>query len=212
MIDEETHKAAGRKGQHGLDRAGPDRGPHGQQVIVQKAVAITFAFQEFAERKVGIAFFLEQARGGAEEARNVGQHSVIARLQEIGRLRHKSLEGAFIFERTITHGNAERHVAELRRHIEGGEQADQVRIGRLVIDDEAGIDRNLLAVIINGNRVAVAAEPVICLIYGNLMARGQQPRRAKPGDTASDNGYSHSNIPPEQILSAMVPAVQLIDV
>ena len=67
------------------------------------------------------------------------------------------------------------------------EKRRQVGIGRLVVDDEAGIDRDRALRPLDLDRVAVSAGIVALLEQRDVMRLRQKPRRRKPRDAGSDD-------------------------
>ena len=63
------------------------------------------------------------------------------------------------------------------------EQRREIRIGRFVVDDEPGVDRDAADV----HRVAVPSEPGIGFIERDVMALRQKPRRREARYPASDD-------------------------
>lgn len=59
----------------------------------------------------------------------------------------------------------------MRRDAELGKQRRQIGIILLVIDDEAGIDRNLNSVVIHVDRRRMASGPRLAFIQRNVMHR-----------------------------------------
>ena len=109
----------------------------------------------------------------AEEAQDVAQHRPVARLQHIGGLSDEAAQiFAGIFEPAAVERDGERHVARPRLDAEVAEQRGEVRIGALVVDDEAAVDADAAPV----ERVAVAAEPVGGLEQRHVADARQQPR------------------------------------
>ena len=63
--------------------------------------------------------------------------------KQIGPLREKAVQApAGVLEACLLARDAERHVARLRLYSEFREEANQVRIGTIVVNDEPGIHRN----------------------------------------------------------------------
>ena len=64
-----------------------------------------------------------------------------------------------IFEIAVVERDGEGHVRRLGRRLQMGEERGEVRIGRLVIDDEAGVDRDAAAVALRLDGMRMTARP-----------------------------------------------------
>ena len=170
VINAESDEASGRKSEHGFDWTGPYCGGHRQEMIVKETISIAFTYQKCAKREIMVIRFLKQARGGRKKPCYIGEHPIVAWLEEIGRLRYQALERTLIFQCAVSNRYAERHVAAFCRHIKNAEQVYQIWICRFIVNDEASVDRNFLSVIIDIYRVAMPAESVIRLINSNRIA------------------------------------------
>jgi hypothetical protein len=128
-----------------VGRAAPDAAHHRQEIPVAEGGAEAVDVQELAERLGQFAFRagLGDARGQAVEAQEVGQHAEKARVGEVAPLgEHGGEVVAAPFEGTAVVAGGldrERHLRQRRLDAEVGEQADQVRIGAVVVDQEAGV-------------------------------------------------------------------------
>jgi hypothetical protein len=87
--------------------------------------------------------------------------------------------------------DTETHLGGLRGNPQFRHQADEVGVGTVVVDDEAGIDGIVPAVKPDIDRRCMAACTRFCLEDHDLMAAGQQPRSAQPGDAGADDRDSH---------------------
>ena len=75
----------------------------------------------------------------------------------------------------------------LHRHAQMAEHAPRVGIVRPVEDDEAGVDRNARAVIIDRDGAAVAADARRLLIDRDVVVRVEQIGRAQAGNARPDD-------------------------
>ena len=96
---------------------------------------------------------------------------------------------AGVFEAAIVQRRGEGHVAVARRHVEVLEQCDQVGIVQRVVDDEAGVDGERAATVIDRDRVAVAAQLAAGFEQRDAMRGIEQPGRTQARDTAADHRY-----------------------
>src|SRR6185437_5310406 len=71
------------------------------------------------------------------------------------------------------------------------EQPGEAGVIELVVDDEAGIDRERRAVIVDRDGMAVASKPGFAFINRDGAALRQRPCRGIAGDSRSNNGNAH---------------------
>ena len=64
------------------------------------------------------------------------------------------------------------------------EQGGEVRIGPLIVDDEAAIDRRAIPI----ERIGMTAEAWLGLVKGHIAGLGEQPSGAEPRNAAADDG------------------------
>ena len=168
-------------------RRGPDRGAHRIQVVVAEGAAVAARLQVVVQRQVAAG--LGVARGFPVEAQQVAQHRPEARTQQVGALGEEAVQvGAGVFQRAAVQAHREGHVRRARRHLQVAEQRAQVGIGRLVVDDEAGVHRHARAPVRRVDRVAVAADAAVRLEDLDVVAPGQQPGTGQPRDAGADDG------------------------
>ena len=74
---------------------------------------------------------------------------------------------------------------------EMSEQRRQVRIVHFVVDDEADVDRNRRAVIVDADGMAVAAGPEFAVVDGDRIMIRQGPGRGIAADSRPDHRDSH---------------------
>jgi hypothetical protein len=118
--------------------------------------------------------------GHAREAHDVDEHAQERRTREVRPLsedRIEALAGPLDPLGGALHG--EGHVALLVRDAEPLEEADEVRVGTLVVDHEAGIGRDGCAAEFHVVRVCVSSEPVVCFEEVDLVCRREEPRRSR---------------------------------
>jgi hypothetical protein len=80
--------------------------------------------------------------------------------------------------------DAHRHLGVLRGDAELAEEPDQVRVGRLVVDDEAGVDAHGTQVV----GVGVPAEAVLGLEERDVVLALQHVGGGEAGDARPDDG------------------------
>ena len=170
-------------------RAGPDRAHLGQQVVLLEGSAIAAAVQQLAQR------LRLQLQGGerrgrlAVEADQVHHHGPEPRLQRVAGLGQQGQRvGAAVFQGAVVQRYAEGHLGRLRGHAKVGEEGGQVGIGRLVVDDEAGVHGHGSGDAHGVHRVRMAAQARLGLIQRDLVGRVEKPRAGQAGDARSDDG------------------------
>ncbi len=200
VVVKELHEGARRERQHGLHRARPDGRRHRQQMVVDEAGSIAFPPQPLAERRPR-SRLLEELLGAREEPQDVRHHAPVARPDQVSRLGQHAAQRAFVLQPAVVDRNPEAHVARLGGDAEALEQRDQVRVVAIVVDDEAGVDGDRRAVVVDGDGVGVTAEPALGLVHGDLMPGPQQPRGAEAGDAGTDHGDAH--VVPRSLMSGL---------
>ena len=81
------------------------------------------------------------------------------------------------------------------------EQGGQIRIGRPVEDDEAGVDRDFVAIDGRHDGVGMAADPVGLLVHRDIVALAQQPCRGQAGNPGSNHRHLQPDTIPHQVHS-----------
>ena len=161
VIAEEAHEELQRKGLHGGVIGRPDGRAHGNQIPLQELLAVAKAAQVVAQGGcpqrgvVGQVFFHL-----AVEAQDVAHHPQKARRQQIAPLCEQGVQiGAGVFDPAPGIGHAEAHRRVAAAHAQGVQQGDEVRVGAVIEDNEAGVDGQLLTLVIHldGGRVSAQA-------------------------------------------------------
>ena len=126
------------------------------------------------------------------EARDLAEHPQVAgAAQDPGRREQPgqaASAGVLDAVGVGAHGHA--HVGLERLDPELGEEAQEGRVGPVVVDDEAGVDREHAAVDLHVVGVGVAAEPRVRLVEGDLAGPGQDVGGDEPGHTGADDGVA----------------------
>jgi hypothetical protein len=176
-------------------------------MVSLKRVAIAAMMQVLAKRNHGITCGEELERGAAIEAQQIPCHRPEARADQIAAA---AQEGGGVDGRILglsaAQRHAERHVREFRFDAKMLEQRNEVRVGRVVEDDEAGIDWRWAETCIHHHRVRMAPEAIVLFVNDDVVLLAQQPRRrhsgyarADDGDTlpgrVSEGGESHRTFP-----------------
>ena len=116
--------------------------------------------------------------GQLVEARDVVQHAQIARPDHVPRLRqHGPKRPSGIFQRPVADADRERHRADVAGHAQMRKELRQQRVGGLVVDDEAHVDRDLALRRGHQQGPRMAAQPVRGLEQRHLVADGPAARQ-----------------------------------
>src|SRR5262249_6312486 len=105
------------------------------------------------------------------------------------------IAAALPFEIAGISGHREAHAAFDRLDAEMIEQRGQLWIVHVVIDDEADVDRNPAAIIVDRDGVAVAAAAQFAIIARDRVPSRKRPGRGTAGNSRSDDRDAHSVIP-----------------
>ena len=201
MVVEKFDEALRREFQHGGGGGRPDRGPHRHQIVAPQPLAKAMARQIDRQRcradgpggKIG-------SRGVLEPA-DFKQHLQKRRRQRIALLReqsgqHRAAVAPAPLEATLVGGDRKAHVGLLRLHPGPVEKRRQIGIVQGVVDDEAGIDGDGLAEILDIHRRRMTARPRRALVKHDFVAIGAEMkchRGRMSRNSASDNGYPHGS-------------------
>src|SRR5690554_2016453 len=90
VILAETKKGDRRIVQHLIGRSRPDRGPHGYQVLMNKAATVAALMQHLAQRLGLYRRIINQPRRFTVKAHQIGQHFPVARAQQVTLLRKQT--------------------------------------------------------------------------------------------------------------------------
>ena len=84
-------------------------------------------------------------------------------------------------------------------------QGDEIRVGPVVEDDEAGVDRIVLLVQLNVYGMGMAAYSPFGLEYGDVVVTLQQVGCRQAGNSAADDCNTHGVRTPGQAVQAACP-------
>ncbi len=99
----------------------------------------------------------------------------------------------FLAGRWVMH--RETHFRRARRHAQLVQQADEVRVGPVVVNNETGVHAVASALPIDIHGMGMAADPVVSFEHRNLMLAGQQVGARQSRDTAADDCDAHGSSP-----------------
>lgn len=192
VVAEEPHQQGrGKRIDLGVGHR-PDRPAEGPDVEPPEPLAET---ERVDERADGLVFG-HGGLGRAVEAQDVAQHAQEGRRQRISRPGEQGAGVAQrIFDPPAVEAGAEAHVAALDRHVELAEEPAEVGIGRVVEDDEAGIDR-LVAPAPGDDGACMPAEPRLGLEERHPRMTHEREGRGQAGDPATDDGNARGSPPP----------------
>ena len=127
-----------------------------------EALAETAGFQKVPQRLAFRVRRPEQRRRLAVEAHDLAQQREVRRPHEIPALREEAVgAAAAVLEPAPLARHREGHIRVARGHAELAEEPHEVRIRAVVVDQEAGIERNGAARAIDHDGVGVAAETLL---------------------------------------------------
>ena len=82
------------------------------------------------------------------------------------------------------------------RHLQGAEQADEMRVVPLVVDDEPGVHRDRPSAVGDRRRVGVTAQRRAGLEHGDIVRARERPRGPEARDAAADHRDLHVRFAP----------------
>ena len=118
---------------------------------------------------------------------DIAQHPQKARVKRVAPLGKDGIDGRkAILQPPALDRSAKAHAAFNRRNGKLGEQLDQMRIVDVVVDDEPGINRLILA-LARDDRPCVATKTRFGLVQHDGVGVGQKMGRRHAGNPTSDN-------------------------
>ena len=164
VIAEERDEILGGKVEHLRSRSRPDRGPHRGEVIGQKPRREMTLTEIVAERQSRQPSGLVVLDALIVEGQDVAQHPEIRGRKQVSPLREQSLGGlepvvaaAFPLEAAAVGRDRKAHAAFDRLDLHMVEQRGELGVVQFIVDDEADIDGDRLAVIVDRDGMAVSA-------------------------------------------------------
>ena len=160
------------------------------------------AVEELLQRGVVGAIFGEELARRAVKAHDLGEHPEVPRVDRPAALSEEAAEtlasGVLQAAATAAHGHA--HLGGLRGDAQLGEEAKQRGIGPLVVHEEAGVDGERVAAVVEDVvGVSVAAEPGERLIEGHVMGGPEGVRGSESGHAGTDDCDLLHSTPPSEI-------------
>ena len=188
MAVEEIDEEARREVEHAAAGGRPDGTPHRQDVALDEGARIALAREVLAERDA-VVVAGEQCAGAAVEAQDVGDHAQERGVEEVPPLREQRVDrGAVVLEPGALAAQREAHVRPLPGRAHRLEQVDEVRVGPVVEDDEAGVDGVAAPVPLDIHGGGVTADIVVGLEDREVVVTVQVPGRGHAGDARAHDG------------------------
>ena len=170
---------------------GPDARRHRDEVELSQFRAVPAGVEKLAQRAGWRVASLRDGGGLAIESQQVLEHAKEPRPQEVRGLgKHAGEVGARPLEIALADAHRERHVRRRRFHAQRGKESHQVRVGPVVVDEEARVDWVGKAVDRGIHRVGVPPEPGARLEERDVVGPRQQPGGPEAGNPCSDDGDS----------------------
>ena len=197
VIGEEAQEALGGEFGHPRRRRRPDRAAHRQDEAFAEILREAALGQPVAEAAARRAPFRQIGRRDLAEAQHLPHRHHIARIEDVAPLREDLVEVvAGVFQRAFAEAEAEGHVGPLRGHAERLEQRREVGVVARVVDDEAGVDGDPRAGVLDLDGVGVAADAPVLLEQGHVGDVGQRKGRPKTGRAGPDDCDLQTCSPP----------------
>ncbi len=201
MVVTKAHHGRHREGQHLVGRAAPNAAQHRQEITVAKRVGKTVLAQKIAQwlhqrARRGVQPLFGQAGAQLVEAHDVGQHAQKRWVHQVGALGEHARQRSTAPLQLATLGAEplglyrKRHVRWHHRHVELGEQRQQIGVGAFVEHQKAGVHpKGLLPALGVGqgdvDGVGVAPEVVAGFKQGDVGQALQGVRGGQTGNTGA---------------------------
>ena len=142
VVVPKAHERPGGEGLDALRRRGPDGGGHGRKIPAQEIRAVAASLDVFDERHLAVLRVGEFGDGFLVEAVDLEEGFPEAGAEEVFPLGEKQVERAAVELHAIGDVlDGKGHRGRLGLHPELPEQAGEVRVGDLVVNHEAGVQR-----------------------------------------------------------------------
>ena len=165
----------------------PDGGDLRDQQAFDEPARVAPTVEELPQRGAR-AVRPEQAAGLAEEAGEVGDHPVKARVGDVSGACEDAAGIGRPLEAAAAVSDRERHLGRLRRHPELIQQALEVRVVAVVEDDEPGVDVPGAPRGLDRHRVGVPAGAGVGLEHDHVVSREVElARRDQARDPGADD-------------------------
>ena len=188
MIVEEGNQRRGGILQHARPRCGPHCGGHRDQVVLAKSFGEIAPPKIFSDGAVSDPSRIAIRHTDAVEPKDLAKHPEKAGREEVsflGKNGAQVLSAPFHAAAVKRKGKA--HIACVGFHAQMGEKLDQFRIVAFVVDDEAGIDGDMRAIIIDVDCCGVPAGAMGCFEERHIGDVAQRPRCGSSGYARPDD-------------------------
>ena len=142
VVEEADERERGKRSDR-VERGRPDGRRHGKQIPVGEALTETAGLEKIAERLAFRVRRLEQRGRLPIEAHDLAEQREVRRPHQVPPLREEPVgAAAAVLEPAPPARHREGHVRVAGGHAELAEEPHEVRIRAVVVDQEAGIERN----------------------------------------------------------------------
>ena len=193
MVVEETQQGARGEEQHFVRLGGPHGAAHGHEIKIEKVRAVIAGPHVVGEGERIDGRILKCGDGLAIEAVDLEQHPVERRTKEIPALGKKMVEGrAAEFQAGVFVAHTEGHVGLFHRNVKRTEKPGQLRVGLVVENHEAGVDRHRAAGARLGSRDGVGVTPGIAVLLEerDVEVPVEKVGATKTGNSCANDGES----------------------
>ncbi|MNP17956.1 hypothetical protein D3C76_1104080 [compost metagenome] len=163
VVATETHEELKGEVKHVGAGHRPDRRPHRHDVVVDEALPIALCLKVGAQGGVGVDTLVVQVgQCLAVEPQNIPDHAPETRGHQVAALGKQCVQVVAVVlqaSNRVMHG--ETHLGRLRSDLELVEQPDELGVGPVVENDEAGIDCMALALPDHIEGMRVAPDPLL---------------------------------------------------
>ncbi len=195
VVVKEAQQRECREAANLVKRSGPHGRGHRIEIQLRHLVAEVVLRKIFAQRQLDRSRRLwprNEFGGDAVEAGNFREQFVMDWPQKVAALREEAAQApAAVFHAATAArrkaADTEAHVTGLPLHAELLHQADEVRVGAVIVDDETCV--YVLRALAGFNRmgVGVATDAAVALEQPDDVAAAQQPGSCQPGDSRTDD-------------------------
>ena len=159
MVVEEADERERGKRSDRVERGRPDGRRHGKEIPMGETLTETVGLEKVAQRLAFRIRRTEQRRRFPIEAHDLAEQGQVRRSHQVPPLREESVGAATaVLEPAPSARHGEGHVRVAGGHTEFPEQPHEVRIGAVVVHQEAGVERNGAVRAFDHHRVGVAAQ------------------------------------------------------
>jgi hypothetical protein len=166
----------------------------GQKVVLDEAARVAAGREPLEERD--LRSLVEQPLRLAVESGDVVEHPEEARVEQVPLLGEEGSERRGpVLEVAPVAAHREAHVALLPGDAEPAQEREEVGVGALVEDDEAGVHRHGAAALVHVEGVGVAPHAGVGLEEDHVVTARQDVRRHQSGDPRADDRDLHREPP-----------------